>query len=91
MVLQLADDLDILALLAKHFPDSVNVGSLADEGGENHVNTLLHAELQVLNVLVGQSRQVDGSSGQVDTLLAAEHAAILNVTHQVVVALRHTE
>ena len=91
VVLQLADDLDVLALLAQHFPDSVNVRSLTDEGGEDHVNTLLHAELQILNVLLRHSGEIDSSSGQVDALLAAQHTAILNVTHEVVVALGHAQ
>lgn len=55
VVLELADDLDVLALLAKRLPDGLNVSSLTDEGGEDHVNTLLHAELQVLQVLIRES------------------------------------
>ena len=84
VVLQLADDLDVLALLAQHFPDSMNVSCLTDEGGEDHVNTLLHTELQVLNVLLRHSGEIDSSSGQVDALLAAQHTAILNLTHEIV-------
>jgi len=86
VVLQLADDLDVLALLAQHLLHSLDVSSLADEGSENHVDTLLDAELQVLNVFLRHSGQVNGSSGQVDALLAAQHSTVLNVTHQVVVA-----
>lgn len=91
MVLQLADDLDVFAFLTQYFPDSVNISSFTDEGGKDHVNTLLHTKLQVLNVLLRHSRQVDCSSRQVDTLLAAEDTAILNLTHQVVVAFGHTK
>lgn len=91
VVLKLADDLDVLALLAERFPDGLNVSSLADEGGEDHVNALLHAELQVLQVLVRESGQVDSSSGEVHALLAAQHTAILNGTHQEVIAFRHTQ
>lgn len=90
MVLQLADDLDVFALLAQRLPDSLDVSGLTDERGEDHVNTLLHTKLQILQVLFRQSREVDSSSGQVDTLLAAQHAAILNLTHQVVVAFGDT-
>lgn len=91
MVLQLADDLDVLALLAQHFPDGVDVSSFTDKGGKDHVNPLLHAELQVLHVLLRHSRQVHSSSGQVDSLFAAQKAAILNVTNQVVSALKCRE
>lgn len=86
VVLQLADDFDVLALLAQNLPHGVNVARLADERGEDHVDVLLQAELQVLDVLLGQSRQVDGRARQVDALLAAQHATILNLTHQVVVS-----
>merc|ERR1719419_919079 len=47
VVLQLADDLDVLALVTQGFPDSTNIITLTDEGGEDHINTLLHAKLQV--------------------------------------------
>lgn len=87
VVLKLADNLDVFALFTEHFPDSVNVGSLADEGGKDHVNTLLHAKLQVLNVLLRHSWEVNSSSRQVDALLAAEHTAILNLTQHEVATL----
>lgn len=91
VVLQLADDLDVLALITQGFPNSMNISTLTDEGGEDHINTLLHAELQVLYVLLRQCRQVNSSSGQVDTLLAAQATAILNFTHQEVFAFGYTE
>ena len=90
MILQLADDLNVLALVAQRFPDSVNVSSLTDEGGEDHVDSLLQAEMQVLDVLFRQSREVDGSPWEVDTFLAAQHATILNLAHQIVAPLKHT-
>lgn len=86
MVLQLADDLYVLALFAEHLPDGMNIGGLTDEGGENHVHALLHAKLQVLDVLLRHGRQVDGSARQIDALLATQHTAVANFTHQVVVA-----
>lgn len=86
MVLQLADDLDVLALLTQDIPDSVNVSGLTNERGEDHVNTLLHAKLKVLNVLLRHRRQVNSSSRQIDALLAAQHTAVLNLAHQVVTA-----
>lgn len=86
MVLQLADDLYVLALLAEHLPDSVNVSSLTDEGGKDHVYALLHTKLQVLDVLLRHSRQVDSSTRQVDALLATQRTAVTDFTHQVVIA-----
>lgn len=90
MVLKLADDLDVFALVPENFPDSVNVSSLADEGGKDHVDPLLHPELQVLNVLLGHGGQVDSGSGQVDALLAAEHTTVLDLTHEVVAPLERS-
>lgn len=52
MVLQLADDLDVLAFLSQHGSDSVDVSGLADEGGENHVDAVLDTKLQVLDVFL---------------------------------------
>lgn len=91
VVLQLADDLDVLALLAQNFPDSVDISSFTDEGGKHHVYALFHTELQVLDVFLRHSGQVDGSSRQVDALLAAQHAAVADGAHQVVAAWRHSE
>lgn len=84
MVLQLADDLDVLALLTQYLHDSVNVSSLADEGGKHHVHPLLYTELQVLDILLRYSGQVYFSTRQVHTFLAAQHSTILDLTHQVV-------
>lgn len=81
MVLQLADDLYVLALFAEHLPDSVNISSLTDEGGKNHVHALFHAKLQVLHVLLRHGRQVDSSTRQVDALLATQRATVADFTH----------
>lgn len=89
MVLQLADDLDVLALLPQHLPDSVDVSSFADKGGEDHVHALLHAKLQVLDVFLRHGRQVHGGSRQVHALLAAQRAAVADGAHQVVAAWSH--
>ena len=87
MVLQLADDLDVLALLAQHLAHGVHVVGLADEGGEHHVHALLHAELQVLDVLLGHGGQVHRRTRQVHALLAAQQAAVLDLAQQEVAAL----
>ena len=91
VVLQLADDLDVFALLTQHLPDSVHVGGLANERGEDHVDALLHAELQVLNVLLRHGGQVHGCTREVHSLLAAEHPSVLNLTHQEVGACGTTQ
>lgn len=86
VILQLADDFNVFALVSQDLPDGLHICGLADERGEHHVDTLFHAKLQILNVLLRHSRQVHGSPWKVHTLLAAQHAAILNLTLQVVTA-----
>ncbi|TNN38832.1 hypothetical protein EYF80_050994 [Liparis tanakae] len=70
------------SLLQLHRPDGVNVGRLADEGGEHHVHAVLHAELQVLDVLLRDGGQVHGGAGEVHALLAAQGAAVLDLAHE---------
>lgn len=84
MVLQLADDLDVLALLSQHFTHLVHIRRLADEGGKDHVDSHLHAELQVLDVFLGHGGQVDCGTRQIDTLLTTQSSSILNFTDQIV-------
>lgn len=50
MVLQFADDLDVFAFFPEHSSDSMNVGRFADKGGKDHVDSVLYAKLQVLDV-----------------------------------------
>ena len=87
VVLQLADDLDVLALLAQHGAHRLDVGRLADEGGEHHVHALVQAELEVLDVLLRHGGQVHGGARQVHALLAAQQAAVLDLAQQEVAAL----
>lgn len=68
LVLQLGDDQDVLASLSQHLPDLADAGGVADEGGEDHVDALLHAELQVGLVLLGDGREVGVGAGQVAAL-----------------------
>lgn len=82
MVLQLADDLDVLASLPQHGSDGVHVGCFADEGGKNHVDSVLNAKLQVLDVFFGDGGQVNGGAGEVHSLLAAQCATVLNLAVQ---------
>ena len=52
LVLDLRDDLDVLAARAQHGPDGVDVAGLAHEAGRDEVHLVRHAELlQVLDVL----------------------------------------
>jgi hypothetical protein len=86
MVLDFADDLDVLALLSQHLPDFMHVGCLADERCKHHVHILLHPKLQVLDVLFRHSGEIHSSARQVHALLAAQGATILHLRHQEVSA-----
>lgn len=87
VVLKLADDLNVFAPLSQHSPDSVHVFRFANEGGKDHVDSLLHAKLQVFDVFVWNSRQVHSSAREVDSLLAAQGATVLDLTHEEIRAL----
>lgn len=67
-VLDLGNDLDVLALLAKDLPDGLDVVTTTDERGKDHINVVLDAKPQVVLVLLRQSREVNIGVGQVDTL-----------------------
>ncbi|KAI7180396.1 Pyruvate [Hortaea werneckii] len=76
LVLDLGNDLDVLALLAEDLTDGQDVLLATNEGGEDHVHVVLDTEAQVGPVLLGQRRQVDVGLGEVDTLLAADLAVV---------------
>lgn len=76
-VLNLGNDLDVLALLAEDLPDGLNILSPSDERGEDHVDVVLDTKPQVVLVLLGQSRKIDIGVGQVDTLLGRDEAVVL--------------
>lgn len=82
MVLKLADNLNVFAFLSQHCSNSVYICCFADEGCEDHVDSMMHTELQVLDVFFRNSRQVYSSAREVHSLLAAQGAAILNLALQ---------
>lgn len=45
VVLKLADDFDVFAFLPQHCSDSMYIWCFADEGGEDHVDSLVHTKL----------------------------------------------
>ena len=46
--------------------------------------SFLHTQLEISDVLLGDSGQIDGNTGQVTALLTAQTPTILNQTLQVV-------
>lgn len=77
-------------ILTEDLSDLWDGRSVADEGGKDHVDALLHPKPQVTLVFLTDSRQVDWHSWQVYSLSAAQHAAILHCTHQVTGTCMHT-
>lgn len=76
LVLDLGNDLNLLALLAENLTDLVDVATTADERGENHIDLVLHTELQIGNVLLRQSGEVYVGTGEVDTLARRDVAVV---------------
>ena len=76
LVLNLGNDLDVLALLAEDLTDSGDVAAAADERGKDHVDAVLDTELEIGLVLLGQRRQINVGLGQVDTLLGGDLAVV---------------
>lgn len=92
-VLNLGDDLNVLALLTKDLADVLDVLGTADEGGKNHVNIVLDTKLKVGLVLLGESGQIDIGVRQVDTLLGGDIAVVSSAALDVLVVgdLQHVE
>lgn len=84
MVLQLADDLDVLALLSEHLSNFMHISCLANKGGKDHVDSHLDTKLQVFDVFLRDGRKVNSGSWQIDTLLATQSSSVLNFTDQIV-------
>ncbi|KAI6766123.1 hypothetical protein HG530_007193 [Fusarium avenaceum] len=75
-VLNLGDDLNVLALLTEDLTDVGDILGAADERGENHVNIVLDTKSKIGLVLLGESGQIDIGVGQVDTLLGADGTVV---------------
>lgn len=76
LVLDLGNDLDVLALLAEDLTDSGDIAAATDKRGEDHVDLVLDTEPQIGLVLLRQRRKVDVGLGQVDTLLGRDLAIV---------------
>jgi len=67
LVLDLGDDLDVLAILTQTFADGSNVAGLTNERGKDHVDLVFDAESQIVLVLLGERGQINIGLRQVDT------------------------
>jgi hypothetical protein len=76
LVLDLGDDLDVLALLAEHFADGQNVVGATDERSKDHVDIVLDTKSQVGLVLFRKSWEVDVGLWQVDALSGRDLAVV---------------
>lgn len=76
LVLDLDDDLNVLAVGSEDLSDGEDVLGRSDERGEDHVDAVLDTELEVLLVLLRQGGEIDGRLGEVDTLSRAERTVV---------------
>jgi hypothetical protein len=76
VVLDLADNLDVLALLAQNLADITDILSTADEGGKDDIDVVLDTKEKIILVLLGEGGQIDISLGEVDTLARADLAVV---------------
>ena len=80
-VLDLGDDADIVAaVLAQFGADVLHVAGLAHEGGGDEVEVVVHGELQILPVLVGEGGQQNVHIRYVNGLVAGQGAAVFHLT-----------
>eukprot|EP00958_Prasinococcus_capsulatus_P028909 scaffold7228_cov523-Prasinococcus_capsulatus_cf.AAC.8 len=95
LVLHLGNDLHVLALLAEHLADGVQVGALAHEGGGHEVDVVLEAPvLDVVDVLLREGGQVHLHAGEVHVLALANLSGIVTLHIDglsVVAATEHRE
>lgn len=82
LVLNLGNDLDLPALFAQDFTNVPNVTSATDKRSKDHVDVVLDTELQVVPVLLGQSREVNVGLGQVDTLTRRDVTVVKTLATQ---------
>lgn len=85
LVLNLGNDLDLLAILAEDLTNGLDVAAAADKRGKDHVDLVLDTEPQVGLVLLGEGGKVNVGLGEVDTLLRRDLAVVQALAPQVLV------
>jgi hypothetical protein len=76
LVLNLGNNLDVLAILTEDLANGEDVLRATDERGEDHVDLVLDTETEIGLVLLGESRKVNIGLGKVDTLLGGDLAIV---------------
>ena len=85
LVLNLGNDLNLLAGFTKDLTDVADVTAATNKGSKDHLNLVLHTELEITNILLGKGREVDVSARQVNTFPGADFAVIQTLGTQVLV------
>merc|ERR1711892_926084 len=92
VILNLGNDLDVGTIITKRIANSHHISGLANERGKDHVDALLDTELQIALVVLGDGREIDLDAGQVDALLRAQLAAVLDLADDLLrVGLKHLQ
>lgn len=75
-VLNLGNDLNVLAILTENGADVSDVLGATNERGKDHVDSVLDTEAKIVLVLLRESGQIDVSVGQVDTLAGGDESVV---------------
>ena len=73
---QFGDDWDVASAGLNHLLHLLNVGSRAHEGKGDDIHSVFQAKLQVFAVFFGERGNGERNSGQIDSLVFAQQAAI---------------
>jgi len=81
LVLNLADNLDVLVIRSKDLSDHGNIRSLTDEGRRNEVDLIRNSPLKnILDILRSESWEVDNDSREVHVLTLTDVGVILDTS-----------
>lgn len=93
LVLDLGDNLNLLTLLAHDFTDVTDIATATDKRSKDHVDLVPDTKLQVADVLLGQSREINVGARQVNALTGRDVTVVQTLATQglLVYDLEHLE
>jgi hypothetical protein len=75
-VLDLGDDLNVLAILTEDLANGSDILTTSDKRSKDHIHIVLDAKSEIGLVLLGKSREIDISIWKVDALLGRDFAIV---------------
>ena len=76
LILNLGNDLDVLACLAKNFTNVGDITGPTDERCKNHIHLVSDTKLEIILIFFGKRWEVDVCFGKIDTFLRRNFAII---------------